>query len=480
VDTLRLAVVRMDRLVVVSGALLTLATVAATARMGAALPVGALLAVLLIGCVVWGYMAMPHAAVALTIPLFAALSMLKVFFGPSIGGLKDAVAIAAAVGAAMLALGDRRRARQRHVDKWVGVTIVLFVGLYVVNVGSAFGEGTFDTAWLHGTRLTAEPLLLLLVGMTVPDARRTFRWAMASLLASACAVAAYGIVQQILGPWALADLGYSWDIHLRTISGNLRSFGTMDDAFLYSAFLLFALAAVILWMNRGLLALGLATFLSIGLLFAYVRTALLIVVALIGIWLGVLRRVAVATVLLGATIVAAFVLLFASSGTESRTVQAAPSVYLTLNGRTTAWRGALGDSSLWPFGRGVGAVGRAAERAELTIAGEGEATGRRTKAVDSGYFATVADVGFLGLGVLLALMIRLIVLAGRAAVVDSRAGRFALGVLAVLLLDSVTRSSFTGFPTAFVGLLLVGVALAAAAQDEEEIAARRRTRSRMV
>jgi hypothetical protein len=31
-----------------------------------------------------------------------------------------------------------------------------------------------------------------------------------------------------------------------------------------------------------------------------------------------------------------------------------------------------------------------------------------------------------------------------------------------MLLDALTRASFTGFPTAFLGLLLVGIALAAA------------------
>ena len=35
-----------------------------------------------------------------------------------------------------------------------------------------------------------------------------------------------------------------------------------------------------------------------------------------------------------------------------------------------------------------------------------------------------------------------------------------------MLLDAVTRASFTGFPTAFLGLLLVGIALAAADEDE--------------
>jgi hypothetical protein len=36
------------------------------------------------------------------------------------------------------------------------------------------------------------------------------------------------------------------------------------------------------------------------------------------------------------------------------------------------------------------------------------------------------------------------------------------------VLDAVTRASFTGFPTAFLILLLVGICLAAAAEATEE------------
>jgi len=35
-----------------------------------------------------------------------------------------------------------------------------------------------------------------------------------------------------------------------------------------------------------------------------------------------------------------------------------------------------------------------------------------------------------------------------------------------LMLDALTRASFTGFPTAFLGLLLVGIALATAREED--------------
>jgi hypothetical protein len=74
-------------------------------------------------------------------------------------------------------------------------------------------------------------------------------------------------------------------------------------------------------------------------------------------------------------------------------------------------------------------------------------------------------VGIAGLAVLLALLSRLLVLARNAARRGHEAGWFALAVLIVLMLDAVTRSSFTGFPTAFVGLLLLGLALAVASEE---------------
>ena len=70
-------------------------------------------------------------------------------------------------------------------------------------------------------------------------------------------------------------------------------------------------------------------------------------------------------------------------------------------------------------------------------------------------------MGFIGLAVLLALFGRLAALAIAGARQRSDAGWVALGLLTTLLLDALARSSFTGFPTAFLGLLLVGVALAA-------------------
>jgi hypothetical protein len=254
------------------------------------------------------------------------------------------------------------------------------------------------------------------------------------------------------------------------IGNRLRSFGTLDDPFLYAAFLLFGLSAVLFWMRRGALALLAGGTLAVGIASGLVRTSALIAIGLLGIWLVTKRLSAPAAFVLAGAILGSVVLFFSStSGTESRTVQSG-NMYLTLNGRTDAWKVALGGPVDWPFGLGVGEVGTAAERATFELARTAEeAREERLEAVDSGYFATVADVGFVGLGILLLLLVRLFYAAYAAAKLGLASGRVAMGLLTVLMLDAVTRASFQGFPTAFLGLLLVGVALAASSAEREEL-----------
>jgi len=71
-----------------------------------------------------------------------------------------------------------------------------------------------------------------------------------------------------------------------------------------------------------------------------------------------------------------------------------------------------------------------------------------------------ADIGFVGLAILLSLFGRLGLLAWRAAGRGFSSGWIALGVLTVVLLDALTRESLTGFPTAYIGMLLLGLACA--------------------
>ena len=459
-----LALTRADLPLLTGGAFITLGAAAASMRIGGIFSVGALMAVALFFAFVAGFMAFPHLTIALMIPTFALIPAIKVLAVPWIGPLKDLMTIAAITAAAALVIQRAGEGAKQRGDAAAAALVCFLVGLYFLNLG---GRLEHDLAWSQGVRLISEPMLLLLVGLVLPQARRTLRWAMASLVATGVFVALTGIAQQVLGEERLVDLGYSYTLQVRSIDGRLRSFGTMDESFAYAGFLLLALAAVLFWRRRGILVGIAGTVIAVGLACAQVRTSVVIAIALLGLWLACSQRPTVAAFFIVAAVsAAAATLIWSSSGTETRTVRAGPSLFLTINGRTEGWKIVLDDPRTWAVGKGVGEIGVAAERATYSVSRR-ERKKNQASAVDSGYFALIADVGCIGLIVFLALATRLFNLARRATRGRSNAGWLALGFLMVLLLDAVTRDSFTGFPAAFLGMLLVGLSLAAAEEEME-------------
>lgn len=465
---LRPAIPRADLPPIALGGFLTVFMTIAAARVGGTLSLGFLLAFATFFFVVLVFVAAPHVAVACTIPIFALIPMLKVLVFPWIGPLKDVITLAAICAAAILIVQRAGAGHPLGGDLWVAVGVGVFALLYLVNVGGF----EWDIAWLHGLRLACEPLALLLVGMTLDSPRRTLRWAMASLVATAVLVALVGLIQQFVGMWRLYDYGYEFDRHLRTFHGHLRSFGTLEEPFAYAAFLLLGLAAMLIWVRNGVVAFTAGSLIAAGVVVSFVRTAVLVGIALLGLLLARRRYTATSFFLIALAFVVGLAILVLSSGaSEERTVRSGTSTFLTVNGRTEAWKLFLGDPEAWFLGHGVGEVGTAAERATYTISRD-QSDAKEVSAVDSGYFAVIADVGLLGLAALLAVLGRLLTLGTRAARRGLASGWIALGLLTVLLIDAVTRASFTGFPTAFLSLLLVGIALGAAAEDRPAAAER--------
>jgi hypothetical protein len=451
---------RADGLLFAVGAVLTTMFAYAATQRGAGTSLGVLLAVGFFSAATYLFIANPPLAVGLTIPVFALLPAAKVLVNPRLGPAKDAIVLAAVV-AALVASAARRRAGLPAGDRWLLTATLLFLFLYVVNVA-----GRHDVAWFHGMRLASEPILLFLAGLVLPHPRKTLRAAALSMVVTGCFVAAVGLLQQVAGPAQLNALGFAYNTQIRTIQGHLRSFGTMDEPFAYASFLTLAFAAAAFARRRTFAMSGAACLIFAGLAVSYVRTAVLIMFAFLAIELARRQRVAVAVALTATLVVTAGILLIQSQGSESRTL-ANPngSTAITLNGRTSAWRAALGSPVDWPLGRGVGEVGTAAERAGYTFTVAQGTTQRTSLAVDSGYFATVADVGFVGLAVLLALFGRVAVLARDYVRAGAREAWFALAVLAALLIDALTRSSFIGFPSAFLEMFVLGIALSAARES---------------
>jgi hypothetical protein len=456
----------VDRLALPLGVVLTGLLVVAAQRFEVALALEGLLALGFFTLLVVFLLRRPYAAVAAIIPFFAALPALKVLAVPSLGPTKDVVVFAAAVAAAIRAQ-DRRAAGKAVADGWLLTAIGLVFTLYVLDLGGLLEGRPHNLAWLHGVRLVTEPLLLLLYGLTVARARKTLEWACRSLAATCCGVAAYGLLQQLIGPWGLYDWGYSFTQQLRVLpNGTLRSFGTLDEPFAYAAFLLFGIVVCLLWMRPGSTRWLVFLLVLLGLAASTVRTAAVILVALLGLALLARQRRELAALLLVIALAGTILVGVQSTNNASteRTVHTGPSLFLTLNGRTTVWKVALGSPINWPFGRGVGVVGKAAQRAAYGVTQSATAPSSSSTAqaaVDSGYLSTVADIGIIGLLAFAGLLARLFTLAWRSARSYQRSGWLAVGLLTVMLMDALTRDSFTGFPTAFLGMLLVGLCIAA-------------------
>jgi hypothetical protein len=466
------AIARAELPFIALGALSSLVVTTSAARFGSTLSLGALVAVAFFLLAVVAFVAAPHAAVACTIPIFALIPMVKVLLFPGIGPLKDVIALAAISAAVIVIVHRAHVGEEQRGDALAAAGVGIFATLYVLNAGAL----EWNVAWFHGVRLALEPLALLLVGMTLYHPGRTLRWALASLVATAVFVALVGLFQQVVGEWRLHDYGYEFRAQLRTYHGHLRSFGTLDDPFTYAGFLLLGLAAVIFWVRTGVLAVAAGAVIVAGVAASLVRTALLVGLALLGLWLARRRHATTSVFLMILAVIAAIgVLVVASRASEERTVRKDESSALTINGRTEAWKLFLGDPRVWALGHGVGKVGTAADRATYTITRDADEAGKE-RAVDSGYFAVIADVGLVGLAVLLAVFGRLFTVAARAARRGASAAWVALALLSVLMTDAVTRASFTGFPTAFLALLLVGIALAAAAEERSPPAVPQRPR----
>lgn len=472
----RLDVPRSDAALFALGIFVLLTTLVASTRLGDVLALTILVGLVVFGLVACAFVAVPHVAIAATIPLFAFLPAIRILSVPWIGPLKDVVTLAAIAAALVTVIQAARGGRRIPGDVWIVLLVGFLFALYMLNIGGSLER---DWGWGHGVRLFALPVALLLVGMTLRSPARTLRWALVSLIATCTVVALVGIVQQLAGPARLVEAGWLWDRNVRTIDGFLRSFGTLDEPFAYAALLVFGLCAVLMWAPRRPLTLGAFAVIAVGLSLSVVRTAALIAAGLLALLLARHGKTVSAVFMLAIVLVATATFILSQDATERRVVQGGPSLFYTLNGRTEAWRVVFSDAEDIPMGRGVGDVGTAANRAhfKVTRTRQEAMEGSKALVVDSGYFAIVADIGVVGLAALLLLLGRLGLLGYRAVKSGRREGWIALALLVSLSLDAVTRESFSAFPTAYVGLLLVGLALAAAHDGAEPATRRVRTRA---
>ena len=406
----------------------------------------------------------PHVMGAALVVFLLAQPALRTFVSPALGPAKDVVVIAACA-AALLSLATRRRDHAR-LDAWLVAGVLLLLLLYVANPA-----GEHDEGWFHATRLVVESFGLFLAAQALPRPERTWRWTVVALAAGCVGVALLGLLQQRIGLVRLVEgWGYTYGEQVRqTATGQLRSFGSLDEPFSYALVLLLGLAALTVGLRARPFTFVAGAVVLLGLTASFVRTAAGILAALAIVCLARAGRVASALALGAAVLLASATVLVAVPQTETSSSASGTEFLLTLNGRTESWGVLVPSTEAWIAGRGVGEVGVGAARSSL---GDTEADGGaapivttaefQRRNVDSSYFATVADVGLVGLALLLAVIARAGVLALRGARCGSRAAWLALAAGVVVLLDAATRSSLTSVPAGYLALWLLGTSLAAA------------------
>ena len=136
---------RTDLPFIVAGVALTALLALAATQIGEGLSLALIVVLTLFFLMVTAFVVVPHIAIALTIPTFALIPMLKVLAFPWIGPLKDMITLAAICAAAVLVVQRSSQGLPQKGDFWVAVAASLFAILYLINVGGL----NRDLAWTH-------------------------------------------------------------------------------------------------------------------------------------------------------------------------------------------------------------------------------------------------------------------------------------------------------------------------------------------
>jgi hypothetical protein len=405
--------------------------------------------------------ARPTSILWLVIIGFALQPDLKFFISSYFGPAKDIIAIAAIIVTAIY-VGGRRRRRQLSCDPWIVSGMLAVIALYLIDVG-----GSHDGVWQSAVRPVIEAFGLFLCGYVFLRTDDAWRVCVRAMLAMGLLEAVTGILDQLVGGAFLANtLGFPYNEVVIQVGPVLRSFGTQLDPFNYAAMTALTIPFAFFTMGehrrRQATAIGL---LAIGVVCAFIRTSAGIGLGLI--LLGLVRAGRAAT---AGFVLAATVLVLVAYLVNAQSAGPGPSTAATLNGRTTEWARVFHPEVLLA-GAGVGQFGSGADRqlqgAIISVQKQGQqsqdqpSTTAAATSIDSSYLALISDVGLPGLLLVLAVFARIVAIGLAAIRIDSTAGSVLLGMVLVVAIDGVTRSSLTQFPFGPIALLAIGVAVAA-------------------
>lgn len=296
----------------------------------------------------------------------------------------------------------RRVGRDRAVAAPWLVPLVLLIPLGTVSAVVAFGSQAF-----FPLKIAFFYLVLSLIVVLFPFARADKDLLVSVLFGAGLVTASYGIWQQIIGPFALADMGYQWNEQIRSAGPLLRSFGTFNQPFGFGLFLMLVIilgASVALAEPHRLRSrIFLVTFpiLAAGLVFSVVRASHLgVAVGLVAIGLILYRRL---LVWLAVGLVAAVPVLLAYSAVFGTSVLNTLVSSSSLEERGGHWSVNLPLILSRPFGAGLGTTGSSAEKVS-----EGHNPWAVAYQPDSNYMKILLELGPVGLAgyaVIVALMV---------------------------------------------------------------------------
>lgn len=133
----------------------------------------------------------------------------------------------------------RRVAPDRTVVALWLVPLAVLIPLGVISAMAAQGTQAF-----FPLKIAFFYIVLAVVAVLFPFDRRDKDAFISVLFAAGVLSALYGIWQQLIGPQALADMGYEWNEQIRSAGPLLRSFGTFNQPFPFGLFLMLVIILV--------------------------------------------------------------------------------------------------------------------------------------------------------------------------------------------------------------------------------------------
>jgi hypothetical protein len=417
---------------------------------------------------VWLLVRRPWLAPWAVVFLFGTTAELRLRISDSLGVAKDALVVLLLGVTVLAVLQGRTSLAARLPPLSVGFPLTVLVGLYLLDLGGDHGGG-----WVFGTRLLVEPLLLLFIGLATPRPEAALRHLVHAMTVFLAAQAILAWIQQAVGPDALVyQWGYAFGSQVRLSSGGaLRSPGSFEESFSLAAFaVLGACLALTVASRRQAVVLWISVAAILGA--TQVRTAVLQLAVLAIVVL--LRQGKTRAAVVGVVGAAAGAVLAAGVYLVSATVPGGPvrPLLFTLNGRFDAWGVAYQGISSLVRGNGVGALGAGSTRAEAGLVSAAPAydPNRESEALfagdpsflDSSWAQVLSDVGLVGVVALLAVVVAYARWLSGPARGDSGAAWLGLAVLAVSVVDWISRTTLGSYPTGFMTFYLLGLATGAA------------------